>query len=152
MPTTVAAVTTANQLGLSKVDLGDLPQHIARADPNMSKAKIVRIKFSGAILNSAVPRKVPAKPRAEKVNPTLKSTVPLFLRLSTPARAAEPTIIVELVVAAVADNPSMATNPGTAKIAPPAPIKPKTLPTVAPKSRPRKSVSNIYALLLYYCI
>jgi hypothetical protein len=58
--------------------------------------------------------KVPTIPTAEKVNPILRLTVPVLRRLKTPARAAEPTIIVELVVAAVADSPSTATNPGTA--------------------------------------
>jgi hypothetical protein len=49
-------------------------------------------------------------------------------------------MIVELVVAAVADRPSTATNPGTARIAPPAPIKPSDDPTIAPSIKPNNIV------------
>jgi hypothetical protein len=51
-------------------------------------------------------------------------------------------MIVELVVAAVTERPSTATNPGTARIAPPAPINPREAPTIAPRSKPRKIVIN----------
>jgi hypothetical protein len=51
-------------------------------------------------------------------------------------------MIVELVVAAVADRPSTATNPGTARIAPPAPIKPSEAPTIAPRINPNKIVMD----------
>jgi hypothetical protein len=51
-------------------------------------------------------------------------------------------MIVELVVAAVADRPSTATKPGTARIAPPAPIKPSDAPTIAPRINPKRIVIN----------
>lgn len=84
-----------------------------------------------------VPIKVPNIPTAEKVNPILISTVPVLRRRRAPASAAEPTMIVELVVAAVAERPRTATNPGTARIAPPAPINPRVAPTVAPSRSPK---------------
>ena len=81
-------------------------------------------------------------PTAEKVKPIFMSTVPVLRRIKTPASAAEPTMIVELVVAAVTERPSTATNPGTARIAPPAPINPREAPTIAPSSKPKNIVIN----------
>lgn len=139
-PTPEAATITATQLGLVVVDSLISRQHMAKAEPNIKMANAINTIFSGITRSSKVPKKVPIKPIAEKVSPTLTFTVPLLRRLIAPANAAAPTMIVELVVAAVADRPKAATKPGTAKIAPPAPISPNTLPTMAPSNKPKKMV------------
>ncbi len=70
------------------------------------------------------------------------STFFVFMRGINPAIAAAPTIINEEVVAATVESPMTAISPGTASIAPPAPIIPRTSPIKIPRIIPSKSIMN----------
>jgi hypothetical protein len=54
--------------------------------------------------------------------------------------AAEPTITKDEVVAATVERPITAINPGTARIAPPAPMVPRTKPIKMPRRIPSMSI------------
>ena len=121
-------------LAISRSDT--LCRHMPIAATNIKPANVSINTRSERCPANREPKRVPRKPSRLKVMPVLISRFFDFTLRNAPESAAAPTITIEDVVAEVGERPITATNPGTARMAPPAPTTPSTVPMIRPRSKP----------------
>lgn len=137
-PTAEAVRTTKGQDALEISFSETWCRHMPKAAANIKNANINISALSEKNSTSRDPSNVPKIPNKLKVIPTRISKFLDFNLRKVPENAAAPTITMEDVVAAVVERPITAINPGTARIAPPAPTMPRTEPINVPRINPSK--------------